>query len=99
LTAEDLKIFETKILPYREGKILTVTESPEIIVRYKFNNYERTTLFSNLNSQNSKCLNSPSPFGVEQPKILLSLEEKYSNLNYFDSNFQSNYPVKNSFCI
>lgn len=92
-----MKIFETKILPHREGKLLTVTESPQIIVRYKFNNYERNTLFSNLNSQNSKYVNSPSPFAVEQPKILLSLEAKYSNLNCFDSNFQTNYPVINSF--
>lgn len=92
LSNEDLRIFDTKIIPYREGKILTVTELPKIIIRYKFNNFEKN--FFQLNTQNLKILNSNNDNNETKNKLLLNLEERFSKVDYFDTNFQSNYQVK-----
>jgi hypothetical protein len=91
LSSEDLKIFDTKIIPFREGKILTVTELPNTIIRYKFNNFEKN--FSQLNIQNINMINSNNDYILSQPKILTSLEERFSKVDCFNSNFQSNYRV------
>lgn len=81
-----MKIFETKIIPLREGKKLNVTEFPSTIIRYKFNNYEKNIFTMNIN---------PNIDQIEsQSKLLVNLEERFSKVGCFDTNFQSNYQVK-----
>ena len=89
-----MKMFETKIIPFREGKILTVTELPGNIIRYKFNNTEKNIF--QLNLQNLNIINSNNDYLGSQPKLLVNLDEKFSRVDCFDTNFQSNYHVSYS---
>lgn len=92
MSTEDIRIFETKIIPFREGKKLTVTELPERILRYKFNNYESKNSLFQLNN-NFKIIYPNIEIMGMQPNMIMNLDEKFSNIDCFDSNFLSNYPV------
>jgi len=86
ISNEDLKIFETKIIPFREGKKLSVTELPSNIIRYKFNNLDKNLIqlnSENLNNDHQGC----------QSKLLYNLEERFYKVDCFDTNYQSNYKV------
>lgn len=107
-----MKFFDTKIFPFNKSKIFNVTELPESIIRYKFqdinNNSRISSLFSNQENfkviNNESINNSPMKLNTlkdnnnnEVNPLLVSLDQKFKNMENFDSNFLSNLNVRDLF--
>jgi hypothetical protein len=78
---------------------LNVTEIPNSIIRYKVLSNERNSILGGTTS--GVKLNSHFD-GSEQNKanlMLMSLDKKFYNVDCFDSNFLSNYPVMKKYIL